>query len=52
MVPAVDVKNPDVGRQTSLAVGLDLPGKDGHTGVWRCNWKGKEQRIDEKCGVK
>lgn len=41
MVPAVDVKNSDVGRQVSLAIGLDLPAEDGHTGVRRSNWKGR-----------
>lgn len=53
MVPAVDVKHPDVGSWRSLTVGLHLPAEDGHTGVGRCNWKKirahRENRGRVKC---
>lgn len=53
MVPAVDVKHPDVGSWRSLTVGLHLPAEDGHTGVGRRNWKKvqvyRENRGHVKC---
>lgn len=38
MVPAVDVKHPDVSGWSSLTVGLHLPAEDGHTSVGRRDW--------------
>lgn len=54
MVPAVDVKHPDVGGWCSLTVELHLPAEDGHTGVGRRDLRGKRgnQKLSTQPDVK